>query len=331
MQVAERIELIRELCAHEGRRSGTDAERRAANVATERLRVPGRRVAVEPIHVHPQLGLIYGLYCVAAICASLVALVLPVAGFAAMLVVATLLYLDANGRLYTLRQLLFRRASQNVISRPAAPGGNATLVLSAHVDVGRSGALYWAKSIRGLVSLGRRLRIPVAPLRILFAVVVLGLIPLGIRSAGVEATWLDALQLAQVLVLLLALFLLIDLELSKVGPGANDNASGVATAVSLVQEVDGERFSDLDVWVVLTGGEEPAQEGMRAFMRSHRRELTRSRTYFLNLDAVGRGRLRYETRAGWIAGYAMGDRLAQLCEAHADAELDEAEDMGGLT
>jgi len=331
VNVAERVELIRELCGFEGQRSGTDAERRAANAVAERLRSPKRRVRVEPIHVHPQLGFIYALHCIAAVAASLVALLVPIAGFAALLAVAALLYLDVNGRLYVLRLLLFRRASQNVISSGAVEKADATVVICAHIDEGRAGAIYWARSIRALLSVARRLRIPTGPFQLLLALIAFGLIPLGLRAAEIDGIWVDALQFVQIVGLLLAVFLLIDLELAGIGPGANDNASGVATAVSLAAVLDADPPSRLAVWVVITGGEEPTQEGMRAFLRAHRNQLDRRSTYFINVDAVGRGTLHYETRAGWIVGYPMGGRLAELCEAIADTELDDAEELSDLT
>ena len=77
MTAAERIALIRELCGHAGRRTGTDAERRAANAVIGQLTVGGRRATVEPIRAHPQVGLIYGLHCLAAIAGSLLAVCAP--------------------------------------------------------------------------------------------------------------------------------------------------------------------------------------------------------------------------------------------------------------
>ena len=53
------MEIMRELCSFEGRLAGTDAERRAANRLAERLRELGRRVEVEPTYVHPQSALVH--------------------------------------------------------------------------------------------------------------------------------------------------------------------------------------------------------------------------------------------------------------------------------
>ena len=85
----------------------------------------GRRVEIEPSYVHPQYSLAIGLHVALAIAGSLVALLSPAPGFALVLFAAFSLYLDQSTRYYLLRRLLFRRASQNIVSPgsdPDAPG-----------------------------------------------------------------------------------------------------------------------------------------------------------------------------------------------------------------
>jgi len=130
------------------------------------------------------------------------------------------------------------------------------------------------------------------------------------------------LQLPATLVLLVGVFALIDIELSPIVPGANDNASGVATALSLAAELKAETPSNLDVWIVLTGGEECLMQGMRSFVRAHRGELDRSSTYLLNLDSVGAGDVRFEVGEGPAVTYELGSRLTELCAAIADADAE---------
>jgi hypothetical protein len=59
----------------------------------------------------------------------------------------------------------------------------------------------------------------------------------GARLGGVEATWLGALQLAPTVVLLVAFAAAVDIALSGFSPGANDNASGVAVAIALFEQL----------------------------------------------------------------------------------------------
>lgn len=323
VEVAERIEIVEELCSFEGRRAGTDAERRAANRLAERLRAQGRRAEVEPTYVHPQYGLVHATHCALAFAGSLLAVEAPVAGFALVLFAAASTYLDLTYRTYLVRSLFFRRASQNVVS----PGTNADtslrIVLCAHYDAAKTGWAFAPMRARRATRWAQG-NPPVGPFRILFWSMVALLPLLGARMAGVESDGIAIAQLPFTLAFLLGAFLLVDIELSEVVPGANANASGVATALSLAAELDSDPPEHLDVWVLLTGAEESQQEGMRAYLRAHRREHDRERTLFVNLDTVGRGQVRYEATAGWVAGYGLDRRAIELCAAIAEADREGA-------
>jgi hypothetical protein len=148
---------------------------------------------------------------------------------------------------------------------------------------------------------------------------------LGARLAGVDGAGLSLVQLVPTLILLLGAFLLAEIQLGDVVPGANDNASGVATALSVVAELDADPPPNLDVWLVLTGGEECGMEGVRGFLRAHRDDLDPATTFFVNLDSVGGGELRYLTSEGLAVGFEMDRRVVELCEAIAGAGRDGGE------
>ena len=158
-----------------------------------------------------------------------------------------------------------------------------------------------------------------SPARVLFWSLAI-LVPIvGLRMAGIDSNAVAIPQLLPTLVLLIGMFAFVDIELSDVVPGANDNASGVAAAVSLAEELSGDAPENLDVWVVLSGGEECLMQGMRSFVRSHRKQLADRPAYFLNLDSVGGGRVRYTASEGLAVSFQMGKRMNQLCEAIATA------------
>ncbi|MGH2954254.1 MAG: M28 family metallopeptidase [Solirubrobacterales bacterium] len=322
-----RMEVVRELCSFEGRLTGTDAERQAANRLAERLRALGRRAEVEPTYVHPQVGLVYAAHCLIALAGSLAGVAIPALGFGLVLVAATSMYLDLNARLYLLRLLFFRRASQNVVSPGARPQARARLLLSAHYDAARTGAAFAPRRMRVLAAAQRRLGFVFSPSRLLFWSVAALLPLLGARMAGIDAAWISVLQLPPTLVVLVALFAFVDIALSPVVPGANDNASGVATALSLAAELDRDPPRHLDVWVLLTGGEECLAQGMRAFLREHRGDLDPSSTYLVNLDSVGAGEVRFEVGEGPTVTYALDSRLTQLCAAIAEADAEGGKEL----
>ena len=133
--------------------------------------------------------------------------------------------------------------------------------------------------------------------------------------AGLDATWLNAVQAIPTIVLIVAAFLLIDIALSEIVPGAYDNASGVAAVLSAADELTANPPPNLDVWIVLTGAEESFCEGSRAFVRSRRKELDRATTYFVNVDSVSYGQVAYEISQGAVISVPHDRQLVELAEA----------------
>ncbi len=240
--------------------------------------------------MHPQFALAQAAHCVLGFAGSLLAIVSPPAGFALVLVTAVSMYLDLNARLYVVRRLFFRRASQNVVSPGPRADAPARLFLCAHYDAARTGPFFRPRTIARFARLDRLSPLPLGPFRILFWSLAALLPILGARMAGIDSILISVLQLVPTLILLIGILMLVDLELSDVVPGANDNASGVATVLSLAEELAASPPENLDVSILLTGGGECLMEGMRGFLRAHRKELDRETTYFLNIEAAGRER-----------------------------------------
>ena len=313
-----RMKTVTELCSFEGRLAGTDAERRAATRLAERLRELGRRAEVEPTYVHPQAPLIWAAHCALALAGSLAAVAEPAVGFALVLLAATSFYLDLNTRLYLFRPLFFRRASQNVVSPGSSPDAPARLMVVAHYDAARTGTLHNPKQVDRARRLARFL--PFGEARLLFWSVAALLPLLGARMAGVDSDAIALLQLLPTLFLLVAIFLLVDIQLSAVVPGANDNASGVAVALAVAESLAEKPPKNLDVWLVLTGAEECGMEGMRAFVNSRRKQLDPKSTFVIAIDAVGAGDVRWVASEGMTVSFEMDGRLLELCQAVADAD-----------
>jgi hypothetical protein len=99
----------------------------------------------------PNWPLAYALCAALSLAESLLSVSSPIAGSAAALAGALLLFVDAGLLLPVVRCLFGRRASQNVVSLGARerPG---LIVLVAHYDAGRGG-----------LALGRRLRRGIGP------------------------------------------------------------------------------------------------------------------------------------------------------------------------
>jgi Peptidase family M28 len=170
-----------------------------------------------------------------------------------------------------------------------------TLVLVAHYDAGRTGLVFarWVQERRA--ALAQAMRRPIGHFEPVFWAQVVLLVCCVLRLVGVSGPVLTTVQFVCTAGLIVAVALLVEVAVSNVVPRANDSASGVGVALALADRHGG-RLEHFDLWVLLTGAKEALSVGMRAFMRSRRRQLDRQRTVLLNLDEVGAGTVRFTRR-----------------------------------
>jgi hypothetical protein len=310
---------IEDLVAFAGRGPGTDAERRAAQHLRGRLEALGRDAEVEATWIRPNWPLAHTMYALVGIVASILGTAVPVAGGIVAGTALVAAVLDVGGRVHIGRLVTTRRGSQNVVSREDGDRAG-TLVLVAHYDAPHTGFVY-GRTAELRAALGRRLRRAIGPFEplvwALFAVLVCAIL----RAAGVDGLGVSIAQFVATVVLIVAIPILIDIALSDIGPGASDNASGVATVLRLADRY-GDDLEHFDVWVLLTGGEEALAEGMREWLRRHRSALDPTSTVFVNVDTVGSGTIRYTRRVGPLLAAALHPRVLELCAqiATEDAE-----------
>jgi Peptidase family M28 len=306
-----------------GRRApGSDAERRAAAYLKKRLEGLGREAEVESVDAWPAWPLTYAILAAAAVVGSVLSVSVPALGAALALVAALLTFLDAGVLLPTVRRLLGRRASQNVVSwgdrdRPGV------LILVAHYDAGRGGIALGQKAETRRAAFGNLVRRPIGPLEPLFWAQLAILACCVLRLAGLSGLLLTVVQFVPTVLLIVAVALLLDIALSPTKAGENDNATGAALALRLAERFGGGRLEHFDVHVLLTGSQKAVAAGARSFLKRHKRELSRERTVVLNLDAVGSGTVRFTTREGPVVAIKSHPQLVQLCQAIAEDDEDE--------
>jgi Peptidase family M28 len=316
---------IEALVAHRGRAAGSDAERRAAGHLAGRLEALGRVVRIEPTRVRPWFAVAHALSALVSIAASVVAVAQPAIGAAIALLAAFSSYGDLTGRFDLLRLLTPKRASQNVVSEEGNGTKPGVLVLLAHHDAALTGAVFKPRALARRARIGAFLRRPFGPLEILFYAQVLLLACLMARSLLPESDLVSNLQFVPTAILIVSVPLLLDVALSDAGPGANDNASGVATVLRLLERHGG-RLANFDVWAIFAGAEEAQALGMRTWLRRHRRELDRQRMVFLDLDKVGAGTVRFARREGLILPLGYDPQLLELCEQIAREDREEEDE-----
>jgi hypothetical protein len=221
---------------------------------------------------------------------------------------------------------LLRLASFNVIGRlPKIVDPALRVVVCAHYDTQRTGlimslverstALQWRLPVA--------LKPPLLPLGLCFGLQALG---------GIGAIWVDG-PLASMMGCLLAaaytVFILLFTQwaVSPFVPGAADNASGAAAALTLAEIWTREPIPGVDLVVVLTGCEETGMLGAAAWADRHRAENEAVPTCFVNLDGLGFGPPRFLGSEvpvfGWPLPYP-GQMIAAAREVAEQAKLTDA-------
>lgn len=312
----EPMKEIEHLVAFDGRWPGTDAERRAGRHLEQRLQALGRDAEVEPASVHPNYPVTHAIHALIGIVGSVLSVTVPVAGAALVLFATISAFGDLSGTFHLVRRLTGRRASQNVSS---TEGGDkpGVAILTAHYDAARTGAVFSRRAVERRATFGKLIRRGIGPFEPFFWSLFVILVCTILRLIGFESTGFTIVQFIPTVVLIASIPLLVDIALSDVVPGANDNASGVATVLRLAERYGG-RLEHFDVWVVFPGAEEALLLGMREWMRMHKRELDPERTVFLNVEIAGNGTVRWIEKEGLVTAMRYHPTLVDLCEEIGD-------------
>jgi hypothetical protein len=316
----EGLDLMAELDAivDLGRRGpGSDAERRTAQHLEQRLEALGRPAEIEQLAIYPAWPLAYALLAGAAVGASVLAVYVPIAGAALALVAALLTFLDAGLLIPTVRRLLGRRASQNVVSWGDTDKPGAILLV-AHYDAGPAGLAHSDRAARLRAAVSGLLRRPLGPLRLVFWAE-LGVLACALaRLAGLDGTALTVVQFVPTIALIVAIALLTDIALAGTRAGENDNASGAVLVLRLAERL-GAGLEHFGVHVVFTGAGKANAAGIGSFMDRH--DLPLDSTVLLNVDQVGSGAVRYTRREGVLVTLKTHPQLLSLSEGIDDDAL----------
>ncbi|MBT9259606.1 MAG: M20/M25/M40 family metallo-hydrolase [Clostridiales bacterium] len=299
--------FLQELMRIPHRGSTTPEEARAARWLKEKLEAMGAEVEVIPFRA-PSDTLYRGPALVALLMALALALsalwpALRWGGLLLCLVLLSLLVGELQGSLtWDLDRILPKGGSQNVLARFGK--GSPAFILMAHYDTQKGSWLFHPRLKKGLrpLFLGVYLLFFAAPLLLLWG-----------------EPW--ALTAEAFLLLTAGLSFLQAAFTGRPVPGANDNGSGTALALSLAETLKDEGPGPF--WVVLTGAEEVGERGAKAFLRQFAEELS-EKPPLINLDNLGAGGMRLLEREGalWPLRYPRSlRRLAQMVAEEAGVSL----------
>ncbi len=304
-------EQIEALCALPHRGSTTDEERQAAEIVADRLRKIGLDIELERFYSHTTWSWVYALLFGGFVLASFLSSAWPFLAFLLALLLLFFNYAEHTTRFEGLGQFLPKRPSQNVVARRPAGDARAHVVVTCHIDTSRSGLAFSPGLVKHFRSSFISSLVVQGGLTLVFL----------IRAFGGDGFLLDAFQVLSTGYLLYGVVLMADREWrGQYVNGANDNASGVAAMVALAERFSTRPTASLDLWFLANGCEEVGMVGQRHFLLNHAHELPVDRTYFLNIDNVGAGRLRYCTGEGMIRFFPYSPTLLHLARQVARTE-----------
>ena len=316
-------ETVAGLTAFERRGAGSDAERRAAIWLAGEIQATDRTARLEPFWCRPNWALTHAWHVAIGLVGSLLSVNAPAVGSALILLTLVSLLADARLGVSLGRRLTPERASQNVIA--ARRRGEATarvrLLITANYDAGRTGLVY-----RGAFrTAAARLRVAtrgLAPGWIgWLAIALLWLLATAIlRLEGTRGNAVGAAQLLPTVALVLALALLLELAIADFGPGAGDNASGVAAALAVTRALQAGPPRNLNPELLLQGAGDQTMTGLRRYLRARTKTFNASNTIVLGIAPCAAGRPRWWTSDGPLVPGRYAKQLRTLCEQLAVSE-----------
>lgn len=307
------------------RGSASEGEREAARWVASRFEETGLEPELESFTFYPDYWNVWGAHLLGSLGAWLLlgrgGRRRRLLGAAVTSFLTASFWGDANARFYWLRRLFPARPSVNVLARLSNPRAPRLLVVSAHVDAAHSGLVFhprilgWAQSRYPKGDMPPALILPFRALALLAAAAVL-------RAIGLPRIMAKTVALPGVILSAAAAGLMADIRLRPVVPGANDDASGVATVLALARELVASPPKNTEVWFLITGCEEGIEGGIHAFLERHHAELEGRRPFFLNLEMLGSGRPVYSEAEGHVTTFRMQPgAVSVLAEVAQEAEF----------
>jgi peptidase M28-like protein len=220
--------------------------------------------------------------------------------------------LEISGRNQWVRRLLPAKRGVSMTARiPASHEARRTLVLVAHHDAAHNGVVWHPRTVALNRMWSKRTGETMPTHAPVLAAIAAQTLPM--RSVRLGAQFL----------LGGSVLAMIQSARSYTTPGANDNATGVASVLEVASRLREHPLPETEVLLVFPGGEEVGNTGMRAWVRGHGRRLDPASTLVINLDSLGSGgHLVVARREGLTGRLAAGDvELATNVAAEAGITL----------
>ena len=134
-----------------------------------------------------------------------------------------------------------------------------------------------------------------------------------VRIEGGTGPTVGIVQLIPTVGLVLTLALLLDVASADAGPGAGDNASGVAVTIALARALDTAPPRHAAVEVVLAGASDGSGTGLRRYLRTRRGKVNPGNTIVLGISACAAGAPAWWLSDGALLPLRYFAQLRNLC------------------
>jgi len=220
-----------------------------------------------------------------------------------------------SGRRVVRRLLLRRQSTTNVLGEYGPRDAGCVLIITAHHDAARTGAVFYPPLGRASSRFWRRFG---STPPIMWPVVMAPfLVTAGAISGNARLRRMGRIYAVGTLAAMR------DIARRPVVAGANDNLSGVGALVGIAAQLCEHPPTSLRVVLLSTGAEETGLEGMWAFGRRTFTELDKSRTHLVCLDAVGSDNLVLARREGLLHTSSYSQPLMERITHYArDLEIE---------
>jgi hypothetical protein len=308
-QMRRDIEYLAGNLIHRG--ASTRSERAAADYLRERFTSYTPDTEMDDFYAIESPWLLFASYYGEYLVIALLAFWWPWIAFGYGVTIFVLYIAEFSGY-RILGHLLPQYETQNVVARILGDNPTRLFIITAHYDSPKHSAVTSSKAQPWLRLVHIILVICMVGVLVSCAADAVGIFhELDIRPDLV-------LRWCAVTTLLCGAAALVACDLSgEFVRGAADNASGVAVLLELANRFTEEPIPNADVWFVATGSKETWLSGMRHFLATH--TFDKDTTFFLNVDRVGSGELRYVTREGMLHLFRSSPEMVAAAKTESGA------------
>ncbi len=300
----EELKHLHMLSEQIGARGSTKSnEELAAHYIKEKMETAGLKVDLQKFTSVKSFSFTFGAVYLTFFLAFLIYLTSPFLAFLICITGLIIFKREINTK-ETISKLMPRGNSQNVIGKAAAKKYPVKKVIFvAHYDSSKSAISFHPEMVKSF-----RFSFLLTYFSMLTVTLFFGTsIFLGTLNINFfRLFWCLSIPFA--LVLFLSFLILLHREIfGEYTPGANDNASGVSVLLELAKDVAASPLDFVETWFLATGCEEAGTVGMIRFLDNNK--LDKENTYFINMDNIGAGDLKYITEEGILKKYTSDEKL----------------------